>query len=60
MTPVISKEIAEEIKLNLKKAPDDDLITGQILKQLSRKGIALLLMNLTKTNRYISTLLRKD
>lgn len=37
-------EIAEEIKTNLKakKAPGYDLITGEVLKQLPRKGVVML------------------
>lgn len=44
ITPVTPKEIADEIKTNLnpKKAPGFDLITGEILKHLPRKGIVML------------------
>lgn len=42
--PVSPKEVAKEIKINLKsnKAPGFDLITGEILKQLPRKAITML------------------
>jgi hypothetical protein len=41
ITPVTSKEVTNEIKLNMnpKKAPGFDLITGEILKQLPKKAI---------------------
>ena len=44
ITPVTPREVAEEIRTNLnpKKAPGFDLITGEILKQLPRKGMVLL------------------
>jgi hypothetical protein len=44
ITPVTPREVAEEIESNLnpKKAPGFDLITGQILKRLPRKGIVML------------------
>ena len=42
--PVTPKEILNAIKLNIqpKKAPGFDLITGEILKQLSKKAIVTL------------------
>ena len=42
--PVTPKEVADEIKYNMssKKAPGFDLITGEILKQIPRKGIVML------------------
>ena len=42
--PVTPREVANEIKTNLnsKKAPGFDLITGDILKNLPKKGIVLL------------------
>jgi hypothetical protein len=42
--PVTPKEVALEIKtnINIKKAPGYDLITGEILKNLPRKGIVKL------------------
>jgi hypothetical protein len=41
---VTSKEVANEIKrdINPRKAPGFDLITGEILKQLPRKGVVKL------------------
>ena len=45
MIPFVTpKEVASEIKNNLnpKKSPGFDLITGEIMKQLPRKGILML------------------
>jgi hypothetical protein len=41
ISSVTPKEVAKEIKRNInpRKAPDFDLITGEILKQLPRKGV---------------------
>lgn len=44
ITLVTPKEVAHEIRTNLnpKKAPGFDLITGEILKQLPKKGVVML------------------
>ena len=59
--PLITpKEVADEIRTNLnsKKAPGFDLITGEVLKQLPKKGIVMLtyIFNAALRLRYFPTI----